>query len=118
MGNGISGSALREAREAGAEAGLLAVATKLLSFDLAVAKDLLSFDPQLVPASQASHRAATSLYEKPDGWSKVLCELPEGAVVTVCGVEDNFLKVMTTDHIVGYISQARREHVIIKTDSN
>ena len=54
----------------------------------------------------------TPVYEKPDGWSKVLCHLPEHAAVTVCGREGNFLKVTTADHVVGYISQSARDRVI------
>jgi hypothetical protein len=46
----------------------------------------------------------TPVYETPDGWSQVLCHLPEHAAVTVCGTDGNFLKVTTEDRVVGYIS--------------
>jgi hypothetical protein len=59
--------------------------------------------------------SGTSMYEKPDGWSPVLCELPENAVVAVLGTEGNFLKVTTAERIVGYIAQSRRSHVIATT---
>jgi hypothetical protein len=55
---------------------------------------------------------STPVYERPDGWSRVLCQLPEDAAVTVCGTEGNFLKVTTANRVVGYISQAARDHVI------
>jgi hypothetical protein len=102
MGNGISESALRQAREAAEETSFRAIAT-----------EASSVDPEVGAASQPSHRATTSLYEQADGWSKVLDELPEGAMVTLCGAESNFLKVTTIDHIVGYISLTRREHVAL-----
>jgi Zn-dependent protease with chaperone function len=54
----------------------------------------------------------TPVYEKPDGWSKVLCQLPEHAQVTVCGTEGNFLKVITGSRVVGYISQSARDRVV------
>jgi len=57
----------------------------------------------------------TVMYEKPDGWSRVVCELPEHAVVTVLGTEGHFLKVTTAEHIVGYIAQSRRDHVVAIT---
>ena len=53
----------------------------------------------------------TPVYEKPDGWSQVLCHLPEHAAVTVCGTDGNFLKVTTEDRVVGYISQSARDRV-------
>jgi hypothetical protein len=55
---------------------------------------------------------STPVYEKPDGWSKVLCQLPEHAAVTVCGTEGSFLKVTTANRVIGYISRSARDHVI------
>jgi hypothetical protein len=57
----------------------------------------------------------TLMYEKADGWSQVLCQLPDDAVVAVLGTEGNFLKVSTAEGIVGYIAQSRRGHVIANT---
>ncbi len=54
---------------------------------------------------QANPPRVTPVYEKPDGWSQVLCQLPEHAAVTVCGTDGNFLKVTTADRVVGYISR-------------
>jgi len=38
----------------------------------------------------------TPLYEKPDGWSKIIVRLPKGTVVTFNGVEANFIRVVTS----------------------
>ncbi len=122
MGNGISESALQAAAETGAKAGLPAVSPKQAEklnhrirvrgwepIDTAPA----SVDnPEPAVSTQVTHSGTTSLYEKPDGWSKVLLDLPEGAVVTLGGIEGNFLKVTTADRVVGYISQSARGHVI------
>jgi Zn-dependent protease with chaperone function len=61
---------------------------------------------------QTIPRRVTPVYEKPDGWSQVLCHLPEHAAVTVCGTDGNFLTVTTEDRVVGYISQSARDRVI------
>jgi heat shock protein HtpX len=72
-------------------------------------------NPDPAPVSQVIRPNVTPVYEKPDGWSKVLCQLPKHAVVTVCGIEGNFLKVTTADRVVGYIAQSARGHVIATT---
>jgi hypothetical protein len=83
-------------------------------FDLfrATRARLAQIDSSSNPAMPPS---GSSVYEKPDGWSQVLCELPENAVVAVLGTEGNFLKVTTAERIVGYIAQSRRGHVIATT---
>ena len=73
---------------------------------------LAQIDSSSNPAMPPS---GTFMYEKPDGWSQVLCHLPENAVVSVLGTEGNFLKVTTAERIVGYIAQSRRGQVIAKT---
>jgi hypothetical protein len=122
MGNGISESALQAAAETGEKAGLLAVSPKhaetpthrirvrgWVPIDTAPA----SVDnPESDVSTQPAHAGTTSLYERPDGWSKVLLDLPEGAAVTLGGIEGNFLRVTTADRVVGYISQSARGHVI------
>jgi hypothetical protein len=40
---------------------------------------------------------STPVYEKPDGWSKVLCELLEAAAVTVCGTEGRMMTPITEE---------------------
>jgi Zn-dependent protease with chaperone function len=63
-------------------------------------------------SGQAIPPHLTPVYEQADGWSQVLCQLPDQAAVTVCGTEGNFLKVTTADRVVGYISQSARDRVI------
>jgi hypothetical protein len=55
-------------------------------FDLfrATLARLAHLDSSLKPAT---HPSGTSMYEKPDGWSQVLCHLPENAMVAVLGTE-------------------------------
>ncbi len=82
-------------------------------FDLfrATLARLAQLDSSLKPATAPT---GTSMYEKPDGWSQVLCRLPENAVVAVLGTEGSFLKVTTAEDRVGYIAQSRRPHVIAR----
>jgi heat shock protein HtpX len=44
-----------------------------------------------------------SLYEKPDGWSRVVQRLERGTVVTARGKESGFLLVSTGEGVVGYL---------------
>jgi heat shock protein HtpX len=83
-------------------------------FDLfrATLARLAHIDSSFKPATPPR---GTSMYEKPDGWSQVLCQLPENAAVSVLGTEGNFLKVTTAERLVGYIAQSRRGHVIATT---
>jgi hypothetical protein len=85
-------------------------------FDLfrATLARLAQIDSSSNPAISPS---GTPVYEKPDGWSQVLCQLPEHAVVTVLGTEGNFLKVTTADSIVGYIAQSSRGQLITTSRS-
>jgi hypothetical protein len=46
----------------------------------------------------------TTLFEKPDAASTVLEQLPSGALITVMGREGDFLRVLTSDDKLGYIS--------------
>jgi hypothetical protein len=69
--------------------------------------------PDTDGSSDSSRSSFTPVYEKPDGWSKVVCQLPDHATVTICGTEGNFLKVTTANRVVGYISQAARDRVIV-----
>ena len=48
--------------------------------------------------------SVSPLYEKPDGWSKVVDQLPRGAIVTVDRPEENFVRV-AADSASGYISR-------------
>jgi heat shock protein HtpX len=127
MGPGIDESALQAAAEEGATAGRLAIARArevLAASDSArkpgihvrgctePERSTSAGNPAAEASSGAIRSSSTPVYEKPDGWSKVLCQLPEHAAVTVCGMEGNFLKVITANRVIGYISQSARDHVI------
>jgi hypothetical protein len=141
MGNGIAESDLAGAAEEGANAGRLAAANArpvppepdLLSTDVVKLSKEKLWTPLLrvlgqesqqrersrpqvrsqnqTPAVDAISPRITPVYEKPDGWSNVLCQLPDNAAVTVLGTDGNFLKVSTATQIVGYISQSARDHL-------
>ena len=106
MGAGIDESVLQAAAGAAAKAGRLAAAPPEPERPA----------PAPNPEPEVSRRRIRSMsipvYEKPDGWSPVLCQLPEHAAVMVCGTEGTFLKVRTADRVVGYISQSARDRVI------
>jgi heat shock protein HtpX len=55
------------------------------------------------PAIRPS-RVLVPLYERPDGWSTVLAQLDEDAVLTAVGKEGAFVRVVTADKISGYVS--------------
>jgi heat shock protein HtpX len=115
MGAGIDESVLQAAAEEGANAGRLAIVSARevpAASESARARSISAGQPDAEASSGAIRSSSTPVYEKPDGWSKVLCQLPEHAAVTICGTEGNFLKVTTADRVVGYISQAARDHVI------
>ena len=113
MGGGIDESALQAAAEEGAKAGRLAIAR---AREVQNARESARKPGIHVRGWNEPERAipsiSTPVYEKPDGWSKVLCQLPEDAAVTVCGTEGKFLKVTTANRVVGYISESARDHVI------
>jgi heat shock protein HtpX len=48
------------------------------------------------------------LYEKPDGWSRVVERLEQGAVLTARDRENGFLRVSTGDGVVGYLGKDQR----------
>jgi len=105
MGSGISVSALNAAADTGATAGLRAYASQ--TAPLSPSDD----NRERAISAPAPASAAISLYEKPDGWSNVLGELPEGSPVTVCGTEGNFFKVLTANQVVGYIGRSTLGHL-------
>ena len=106
MAPGIDESLLRSAAHEGAKAGQLAAA----------APEPKRPTPAPAPEPEAPSPEMPSsipLYEKPDGWSTVLCQLPEHAAVIINGREGNFLRVTTANRIVGYISESSRARVIV-----
>lgn len=71
-----------------------------------VAGDVVRSAPfRMQPAAAADH-ALTPLYEQPDGWSRVLAELPESAVVIPIATEGHFIRVTTAEHQAGYVSRS------------
>jgi heat shock protein HtpX len=126
MGNGIPDSTLQVAAKTGAMAGQQAV-YDALPVSVEYQKPRIRVRGW-TPSGKTSGSAAgistqrhnpggTPLYEKADGWSNVLGNLPDRAVVTLCGTEGHFLRVTTTDGVVGYISQSARAHVIAHVPS-
>lgn len=140
MGSGIAESVLQAAAEEGANAGRLATARAQrvqVRRDTAQrsrirvrgwtrpdssravgnreeARGFVQIDSSS-STSQAIPPRFTPVYEKPDGWSQILCQLPENVEVTVLETEGDFLKVTTADQVVGYISQSARGHLIATT---
>ena len=127
MGAGIDESVLQAAAEEGANAGRIAIARAReaeAALDSTAKPGIHvrgSTEPERStsagnPDAEASRAATRSsfipVYEKPDGWSKVLCQLPEDAAITVSGTEGNFLQVTIADRVVGYISRSPRARVI------
>jgi hypothetical protein len=64
-----------------------------------------------------SELVGTALYAAPDGWSQVLRTLADGAAVVVSGTEGNFLRVVTRDGTVGYVSETARDHLTLATET-
>lgn len=62
---------------------------------------LMNPDPEA--AARDTGLGGTELFERPDFESRVLCTLPEDAVVTYCNTESDFLRVETADSLVGYV---------------
>jgi heat shock protein HtpX len=101
MGNGIAPAALEEAREAGAK--IRQIQSKPVALEPAPPPD--GETPATVESLPSREAAGTPLYERPDGWSGVLAQLPPDAVVTSLGHEGSFIRVVTKDKVVGYVSQ-------------
>lgn len=55
------------------------------------------------PQAPGTAAAGVMLFEKPDTWSTVLCELPADAVVSYVATDGRFLRVTTADNMVGYV---------------
>jgi heat shock protein HtpX len=119
MGNGIAPSAIQAARDAGARVH----ASVQENSDTTRADneettesagdtlgDHSSDDAARLPRAPSSGEthALIPLYERPDGWSRVLAELPENAVVVAMGTEGQFIRVMTAEHQAGYVSRSAR----------
>jgi hypothetical protein len=47
----------------------------------------------------------TPLYERPDGLSRIVAQLPHDAVLTSAMKEGNFIRVTTGNNTVGYVAR-------------
>jgi hypothetical protein len=80
---------------------------------VAMAKVRASVDnPEPGVSTQMTRPTRISLYETPDGWSKVLRDLPDGRGCNSRGSRGQFFEGHHRRSVVGYISQSAREHVI------
>jgi heat shock protein HtpX len=64
-----------------------------------------SVPPRMQTAGTADH-ALTPLYERPNGWSRVLAQLPENAEVIPIATEGHFIRVTTAEHEAGYVPRS------------
>jgi heat shock protein HtpX len=115
-GSGVSATALEQARIAGSESAERESAKQMPDDGGSERRDA-SFNRMDEPADYdetadygepdgeavASSPATIPLYEKPDGWSTVLRELPLDALLSFGPTEGGFVQVTTADNIVGYI---------------
>jgi heat shock protein HtpX len=123
MGNGIAPSAIQAAQDAGgrvrAAAEEIAEARRIndeqtteptspnheASSGLSDSSD--DGVPPHVPAPpSADAHVLIPLYERPDGWSRVLAQLPESAVVIPMATEGDFVRVTTAEDQTGYVSRS------------
>ena len=122
MGSGIAPSAIKAARDAGARvhasAEELAEARRMNDEETTEptspnreASGRLGDSPDEgvpsdipAPLSVDAH-ALIPLYEGPDGWSRVLAQLPVGAVIVPMATEGNFVRVTTPEGQSGYVSR-------------
>jgi len=65
-------------------------------------------NPRLEPDFVVSSDPLTALYERPDGWSRVLARLPENAEITIVSSDGHFTRVVTKDNVAGYVSSSAR----------
>lgn len=91
MGSDIGREALEAALEAGAEARR--------ATQESVAADAMR---NLSPPKEV----LTPLFERPDGWSKVLAQLPQDAQMTLVETEGNFIRVRSGENVVGYVARS------------
>jgi heat shock protein HtpX len=97
MGNGIAPSAIQAARDAAVR-----VQHTKSAADEAGAPEPA---PVLAPPPGDDH-LLTPVYEQPDGWSRVLAQLPESAVVVPIAAEGAFIRVTMAEERTGYVSRS------------
>jgi heat shock protein HtpX len=123
MGSGITPADLQRAREAGARAEAerleferlqnLEKAEHGLSETSASAETPSAISQEESPlsgsesadaAGNTTDNSGIPLYEKPDGWSRVVRRLAPDAVLSVAEGHGEFIRVVTTDDVTGYVS--------------
>ena len=102
MGSGIGHEALEAALEADAKARRPEPELEPVDGS-AVEPEVPDEAP---PTLFRPRKVLTPLYEKPDGWSTVLAQLPQDAQLTVIGTEGNFIRVRTGEHVLGYVARS------------
>jgi heat shock protein HtpX len=123
MGSGIAPSAIQAAQDAGAKVRAAAEeiteargtndeeTTEPMSPNYEGSSGLSDSSDDAVPPHvlappSADAHALISLYERPDGWSRVLAQLPESAAVIPMATEGHFVRVTTADDQTGYVSRS------------
>ena len=102
MGSGIGREALEAALQAGADAREAALE---LEPDDSPA-DQPDAPVEAVGSDPSPGQILIPVYEKPDGWSRVLAQLPHHAQVTIVGTDGNFIRVRTGDNVLGYVARS------------
>jgi predicted RNA-binding protein with EMAP domain len=104
MGTGIGPEALEAALKAGAEARRAELELEVVTSSASAHGPEAAAEAVRIPS--APREVLTPLFEKPDGWSKVLAQLPPDAQVTIVATEGNFVRVRTGDGVPGYVSRS------------
>ena len=70
----------------------------------AMSGDLQSADTMQSDELSAATAGTTPLYERPDGWSRVLQQLSPGAEVRPVGRQGAFIRVLASGGVTGYVA--------------
>jgi heat shock protein HtpX len=103
MGSGIGREALEAAMKAGLEARQAEPEPEPISVSATATE--APAEPERIPVPWPEKEVLTPLYERPDGWSKVLAKLPADAQITIVDTEGNFVRVRTGERVLGYVSR-------------
>jgi heat shock protein HtpX len=102
MGSGIGGQALEAALAAGAE--VRQAELELEPVDVPAAQP--DVPGEAVPTDPPPREVLIPLYERADGWSRILAQLPQDAQVTPVGTKGNFIRVNTGENLLGYVARS------------
>jgi len=103
MGSGIGRDALEAALEAGLEARQAEPEPEPISVSAPATE--AAAEPERIPVPWPEKEMLTPLYERPDGWSRVLAKLPPDAQITIVETDGNFVRVRTGGRVLGYVSR-------------